>query len=299
MLYHGWHVSGFKSYYNAVKNVNKTGAKACQVFLRSPQMVNQLKSKMDPKDAKKTKEFIQKHDMKIVVHSPYTVNFAHHPKTDVTNKMINIMLDEFKCAEQLGASGCIIHMGKYHTKDEKIDYNVAIDNKIKNIESLLRNVKKAGITGVKLILETAAGQGSELCYKLKMLATLYNSINEKYQPMIGFCIDTCHIFSAGYDIRTSKKATKYLKRFDKCIGLNKVEVIHFNDSKVELKERNDRHQVIGIGYICSEKLGGSLFGMAEFARFAYLKGIPIILETPGYVEPQLAMIESMSGAIQS
>ena len=297
-LYKGFNVSISNGYYEAVKYAHSLECHSCQVFLRSRQTLSQFVSKMSDDDASKARDFMIKNDMKMVIHSPYTINFAHYLEWDTCERMITIMLDEFRCAEKLGAIGCIIHMGKSDTKDEKIGYDQALKNKIKNIQTLLKNVKAKGIKNVKLILETSCGAKSEMCSKIKDLAILYNSIKDKYHDMIGFCIDTCHIFVAGYDIRTSEGAIKYLEKFDRCIGLDKVEVIHFNDSKTAYGKHTDRHEFIGGGHIVSKELGGSCYGLAEIARFAYLKRLPIILETPGPVEPQLEMVETLSGFIR-
>ena len=298
-LYHGYHVSIAQGYKTGLKEAYSLGCHGCQVFLRPPQSVNQLCSKMDDNDAKNARKFAEKNDIKVVVHSPYTVNFAHYPDSDTVKKMMIVMLDEFRCAEKLGAIGCVIHMGKRNTKAEKIEYDQALKNKIKNIQTLLKNVKAKNINGVKLILETSCGAGSEMCSKTKDLAILFNSIKKKYHSMIGFCIDTCHIFTAGYNISTSKGALKYLKKFDRYIGLGKVDVIHFNDSRVECGCKKDRHQFIGAGYIASQEYGGTPYGLAEIARFAYLRKLPIILETGGPIQPQLQMIELFSGFSQT
>ena len=124
-----------------------------------------------------------------------------------------------------------------------------------------------------IILETAAGQGTELGYDLEEFAALYNSFSDKYKSRIKICIDTCHVFVAGYDLSSKKMVKAFFTKFNKLIGVKHVVLLHLNDSKPELGKRVDRHENIGKG-----KIG--LTGLTEVIKYAKKKGIPMILETP-------------------
>ena len=126
---------------------------------------------------------------------------------------------------------------------------------------------------VKLIIETSSGQGSELCYKLEDLKYFYEMFQPKYRKRIGLCIDSCHIFAAGYDLRTSKKVIKFFSYLSKLINLDKILLFHLNDSKKELGSKKDRHEKLGKGYI-------GLEGITQIIKICYKLNIPIILETP-------------------
>jgi deoxyribonuclease-4 len=125
--------------------------------------------------------------------------------------------------------------------------------------------------GVKILLETTAGQGTNLGYKFEQLAGIRRLVKKKSK--IGFCLDTAHIFAAGYDLRTKSVYDKTISEFDKILGLKNLFVIHINDSKKDLGSRVDRHEHIGKGF-----LGKDVFRF--FLNDKRLISIPKILETP-------------------
>ena len=168
-------------------------------------------------------------------------------------------------AHKINALGCVVHFGKQLS----LSRWKAIDNMRDTIMHILDHSKS------KIILETSAGQGSELCHKLLEFANFYGSFSPKYKRRLGICIDTCHIFASGYDIRTKAGVNAFLKEFDDLIGLENVMLIHLNDSERELGTRVDRHANLGDGEI-------GMPGLREFVRFAVKRNIPVILETPGH-----------------
>ena len=131
-------------------------------------------------------------------------------------------------------------------------------------------------SSVKIFLETTAGQGTEMCYKLDDLAYFYNKFlrcDKFIKDRVKLCLDTCHIFAAGYDIKTKSSIKKYLKKFNKLIGIKHINLIHLNDSKCDIGCRVDRHENIGNGYI-------GLSGLKMIFKYFKKLNIPIILETP-------------------
>ncbi len=133
---------------------------------------------------------------------------------------------------------------------------------------------------VKILLETSTGQGTEMCYKLEDLAHFYRKFssndNKELKSRIKLCIDTCHIFSAGYNIRDTNGVRNYLEAFDELIGIKYVRLIHLNDSRVDLGDKKDRHANIGKGYI-------GYTGLKLMFEYFKKLDVPIILETPGCV----------------
>ena len=130
----------------------------------------------------------------------------------------------------------------------------------------------------KLILENSARQGTEIGYSIDMMAKIYENITEENKEKIGFCIDTCHGFSAGYDFCDKNQVIQFFKYFDEKIGFDKLLCIHFNDSKKWCACCVDRHDNIGVGYIGKDSLEGflTIISYLKSKNFEY----PIILETP-------------------
>jgi len=210
------------------------------------------------------KNLLKKYDLKLVIHSPYIFNIAapFNPH-DWKVRYLLLELDE---SIKNGASYFVIHMGK--------QLNTTLQQAYKNMYNLLNFISKKTNPNFQIMLETTAGQGTELCYKLEDLAIFYNLIKKnKKMSNIKICLDTCHLFAAGYDLRTKKAVDLFMKKFDKLIGLQYVGIVHLNDSINELNSRKDRHMNIGSGYI-------GAVGLKYFYSLLVKLGIPAILETP-------------------
>ena len=165
-----------------------------------------------------------------------------------------------------GAFGLVVHMGKSMNLDKKHAYN--------NMFYLLKYACLKLKNPFDILLETTAGQGTELCYLLEDLAEFYSRIKmDKSMSRVKICLDTCHLFSAGYDLRTPKKIDKFIKLFDKLIGVQHVGLVHLNDSVNDLNSHKDRHTSLGEGFI-------GKIGLKYFYQYFSKKNIPCILETP-------------------
>jgi deoxyribonuclease-4 len=125
---------------------------------------------------------------------------------------------------------------------------------------------------VQLLIETTAGQGSSMGYSFEHLTTLIEKIEVKAR--IGVCLDTCHVFAAGYELRTEKAYEQTIAQFDRIVGLTYLKALHLNDSKKELGSRVDRHEAIGQGCI-------GISGFRNILNDSRLAGLPMIVETPG------------------
>ena len=132
---------------------------------------------------------------------------------------------------------------------------------------------------VLILLETSTGQGTELCWRMEDLAYFYKKFskneNKELKDRIKLCVDTCHIFSAGYNIRTKGDVKRYLEAFEELIGIRYIKLIHLNDCKVSIGAQKDRHDNIDKGYI-------GFTGLKIFFDYFRNLGIPIVLETPDY-----------------
>ena len=199
-------------------------------------------------------------NIKLVIHSPYTLNFS--TEFDQEFWGFSLILKELRIASQIGAIGCVIHMGKFL----KSNISIANENFVKSIKFIVKLIKTEKLKS-KIILETPAGQGTEMYVKLDAFSEMYHSFTTAEKKHIGICIDTCHIFAAGYDI------TNYFEKFDKLIGYSSLTLIHYNDSKKEKGSCVDRHENIGLGKISSTDLSFAIVVAKKYS-------IPIILETP-------------------
>lgn len=260
-FYFGSHIKNNENVYDTILEVKKAGGNFIQLF--PPKRTDRI-------NTYKLKNFLKINNMKCVVHSSYIHNIAKKIENDydIYHKELQ---SETKYAEDIGAIGIVIHFGK----QLDLPMNEALNNMYLRLLLLYENTKNYKS---KLILETSTGQGTELCHKLEDLAYFYRKIslnrNKQFSDRVKLCIDTCHIFSAGYNIKDKYQVDRYLEKFDFLIGLNNVVLIHLNDSKVKLGERKDRHENIGEGYI-------GIWGLKYFVSVFKLKNVPIVMETPG------------------
>lgn len=198
----------------------------------------------------------------IVAHATYLINIASSdPKTEKAS--VAALIKELDRCDELGIHYLVLHPGSYVKGKPEEGMARIIEN--------LNHVLESSASKTMIALETMAGQGSALCSTFEQIATIIEESHHKKR--LGVCFDTCHAFVAGYDIRTPKTYEKTWEDFDKIIGLEKLHVMHINDSKKGLDSRVDRHEHIGKGEIGLEgfKL---LFNDKRFFD------IPKILETP-------------------
>jgi len=199
----------------------------------------------------------------VVGHDTYLINLAS-PDKETHKKSVDSFTMELLRSEALGLPYLVLHPGAHIDKGEKWG--------LKRIAASLNTVFKATKgTKVQVLLETTAGQGSNLGYMFEHLAQIMNMVDEPQQ--MGVCFDTCHAFVAGYDIRTKKTYNATMREFDRIVGLEKIKVFHLNDSKNDLGSRVDRHEHVGQG-----RLGLDAFRFVLTDR--RFENTPKILETP-------------------
>lgn len=252
---------------------NEFKGNAIQLFFDEPGSVHRkLLNKQMLKDIL---NYIKKHDIYFVIHSSFAINFCRpvkdskHALTGYINELIN--------THYAGGSGCVLHTGIYKTKRYSIPYQKAQQNMVNNILVAIRVIKEKRLRS-KVIIETPA-TFTQVGYTFNKLKELYNQFSNDDKKYIRFCIDTAHVHSTGYDIRSRAKAKKTLDHFNNIIGLHLVEVIHFNDSKKPIGSGIDEHQAIGFGTIGNPKMGGHHSGLAYIAEVASKMGIPLVQET--------------------
>lgn len=199
----------------------------------------------------------------IASHTSYLINLAVFENKKHAMSL-HALKQELIRSSMLSIPFVVLHPGSHMGKGEKYGIN-RIAESINNIF-----IKTPGITS-RLLLETTAGQGSSIGHTFEQLALILDLVENKEK--MGICLDTCHIFAAGYDIRSNKSYRKTIKLFDNIIGINHLHFIHLNDSKKDLGTRVDRHEHIGQGFI-------GLKAFEYFMNDKKFKNIPKIIETP-------------------
>ena len=198
-----------------------------------------------------------------VAHDSYLINLAS-TDAELHRKSMAAFLEELERAEALGIPYLVTHPGAHMGAGEE----TGLRQVGKSVRELLKRTKGYQ---VQVVIETAAGQGTSLGHRFEQIATLLDQIG--LPERTGVCLDTCHVFAAGYDIRTPDGYNDVIGAFDAVVGVPHLKVIHLNDSKKELGCRVDRHEHIGKGAIGLEAFRCLLTDPR-------LKGIPMILETP-------------------
>ena len=293
----GCHASITPSILEGIKYVESIGGSAIQIFTGSNQS-SSLKSKQNltPEMRNKIKTYLTSHDLKLFIHAIYLLNFsAFSPENKRIHYAHQNIIYDLEIGQALGAKGVVLHIGVQKSMPKEEAYS----NMINNIIHILIKTNKSA-PDVKLLLETPAGQGTQIATSLPELAELWTgflvkmkemvstksmSISQfnKCQERLGFCLDTAHLFSSGVDLRNKVQVKTYLHHFDNLIGLNNVELIHLNDSKAPLNSRRDIHQGIGDGFIFGkqylDKEQGYLSSLKEIVSYSKKNKVPIVLET--------------------
>jgi len=234
-------------------------------------------------DALKANKLITKHGFYVVIHGKYLYNFCR-PSSGI-GWQHKLLQSELEQAAKINAN-VIIHQGK-NLKELELTTEQAHQTFVDNLLIVLDASK--GLTN-KIILENSARQGTECGYTLDSLHDIYERIPVSYRTRIGFCIDLCHIFVAGeLDVRDLGQVQEWFKRFDRLIGLDKLDCIHFNDSDTDFDGRNDNHGSIGKGYIGKH----SILGFKHVCQLAQQYCIPLILETSSkYIDSEIRQLTS-------
>lgn len=261
--YIGRHIGTSNGFKTTVDFADSIGCNFFQIFLASPKRYNF--NRRDRSDLLYIQTKLNEKNMKLVIHANYMLNFCNSPDSKIHKSAVKILTNDLLDSILIGAIGVVVHMGKKLKLDEK----TAIDNYVNGIKTVLNQTPKESI----IILETGAGQGSEICTQIYELGKLYEQFNKDERDRIKFCIDTCHIFAAGYNIGHSNYVDLFCELINTHLSWNKVACIHLNDSECLLNSKKDRHANIGSGCIKIE-------GLKKFIQICGNKGIPIVLETP-------------------
>jgi deoxyribonuclease IV len=261
--YVGAHVSASGGVENVPHNAQAIGARAFAFFTK-----NQRQWNAKPITPEQTENFITSMEElgfspeAVLPHDSYLINLGH-PDSEKRKKSLDAFVDELQRCEQLGLPYLNFHPGS-HLREISEEESLSLV-----AESINRALDQTSFT--KAVIENTAGQGSNLGYKFEHLAAIIDQVEDK--DRIGVCLDTCHTFVAGYDLRDATSYNHTMEQFEKIVGFNYLMGMHLNDSKPELGAKKDRHESIGQGNI-----GLECFRL--IMNDPRMDGIPMVLETP-------------------
>lgn len=256
MLHLGAHMTTGKGFDRAAEDARSIQANAMQVFTRNPR--GGKARTLTEKELRKLADY-RKQGLCVVCHAPYTINLASS-SDDVRDFGQRTIAEDLQRMQLLGASGLVVHSGA-HTGAGKA---AGLERLIASLDLLLPQVAE----GTRILLETMSGSGSELGSNLGELQQVLKAFD--YSPALGVCLDTCHLFAAGYDVRDWPA---FKERFEAYLPWEAVGCIHMNDSKTPFASHKDRH----------EKLGEGSIGWPAFKQIVQIEAdsdLPIIMETP-------------------
>ncbi len=262
MKYFGAHVSASGGVENAPLNAIAIGAKAFALFTK-----NQRQWVAKPlTDASITafKENMKKGGFRaqdVLPHDSYLINLGH-PEVEAREKSLRAFIDELERCQQLGLCYLNFHPGSHLNQiDEEASLNLIADS---------INHALSCTEGVTAVIENTAGQGTNLGHRFEHLAHIIDKVEDKSR--IGICLDTCHTFAAGYDLRDRKTYDETMAEFERIVGFKYLKAMHINDSKPKLGSRVDRHHSLGKGEI-------GLDTFRYIANDSRLEDMPLVLET--------------------
>lgn len=263
MKYVGAHVSASGGVENAPLNAKEIGARAFALFTKNQRQW--FSNPLSKASIKAFRENCEKYDYKpfqILPHDSYLINLGH-PEKEPLEKSRASFLDEMQRCEQLGLDRLNFHPGS-HLK------TITEEECLRRIAESI-NIALDKTNNVTAVIENTAGQGTNMGHKFEQIRFIIDKVEDKSR--VGICIDTCHAYTAGYNIKSPEGYVDTFNMFDKIIGFKYLRGMHINDSKKELATRVDRHDNIGKGF-----LGEDVFRMLmNDVRF---DNIPLILETP-------------------
>ncbi|OGS46000.1 MAG: hypothetical protein A2539_06720 [Elusimicrobia bacterium RIFOXYD2_FULL_34_15] len=256
----GVHCSVGKGLQNTIKEAVSLGCETIQIFSRSPRSWG--RKEFDLKEVEEFKRSLKENNIfPLVVHMLYLPNLASADK-NLYKRSVDVLIDELNRCKILGAKYLVVHPGRYSTGD----FETGIKNIIKAINFAFLKARNETI----ILLENLAGGKTDIGWRFEELHRIIENVADKKR--IGVCLDTAHLFGAGYDV-SKKGFDNTINEFDRIVGLKYLRFLHINDSINERGSKIDRHMHIGQGYIGIE-------GFRAVLNHPKIKNLPGIIETP-------------------
>lgn len=265
-----------KDIVDAIEHTRKAGGNMIQVFngKNTATTIGQ-KGKFEKKDLIAIRKYIRKIGFQIYIHASLTLNFCN-PMVGRYRWMMQNLIHDIEWGDAIGATAITVHLGSVfperYDKNIKNPIETGYQTYVKNLREVVKRTKNSK---VKILIETSAGQERKIGNTVEELGYLYDMFSAKERQRIGICLDTCHIFSVGYDIGTKAGLDAYLEKFRKLIGVKNLGLIHLNDSEKPLGSHTDFHANLMHGHIFKNNQAG----LKRIVEFAYRNGKPMALET--------------------
>jgi deoxyribonuclease-4 len=265
----GAHIKKSKTICETMNTIKNNGGNALQIFISNPLSASLVNINNYSNICEDVKKYLLDYNFNLVIHSPYTINIANDYKNNKRTLPIDecywikLILHELFISNMLNAEGVVLHVGKH----VKLSYEDGLKNMKTSIDYIVEEMKNKGYN-TKLIIETPAGQGTELLKDLKDFVNFYNSFTTEQQKYIGICLDTAHTWALGYEL---------IEAYDILFEKNEknISVIHLNNSSVQKGSLKDRHATMLNGVIPEKSI------LEFIKKLKNNKNSPIIiLETP-------------------
>lgn len=269
MFFIGAHINRKKTLLDTMETIKSNGGNALQIFVSNPRSASLVNIEYYDNNAHIIREYCNDNNFKLVIHSPYIINLAKEAKNgkkiiDLKDcYWVKLLLHELYISQLIGAVGVVVHVGKHTT----LSYEEGLKNMFSVIKYIISEMRVNNYH-TKLIIETPAGQGTELLTDLCNFKDFYNNFSKDDKKYLGICLDTAHVWSAGYELEHSLKILSEKNKKD-------IVIIHYNNSKDIKGARVDRHESIFDGVIPKKSMDTFLYSIRELSIYPL-----IILETP-------------------
>ena len=280
----GCHLSIGKGFPAAVDEAERLSCTALQIF--SHNASSWRMKTIEPEAAARFRVRTEASDLQfIVVHTMYLLNLAS-PDDRLHRQSIAALKEEVVRAAALGIPALVTHLGAHKGSGSETGRKRVIDA----LNQVVASDAFTDAADVRLLLENTAGAGTTIGGSFEALAEILTGVEANER--LGVCLDTCHAFAAGYDLRDTASVERTVDAFDDLIGLDRLEMIHLNDSKFPVGSRRDRHAHIGLGEIGSK-------GMKAVVNHVRLRNVPLVLETPKEIDGQTGADERNLGLVRA
>ena len=262
----GLHVSAAGGVAKAPDRAKEVGAESFQFFSRSPR--GGVAPQISEDDALLFRQRCQQYEMESYMHTPYYINFAA-PKKELAENTVRVVREEMERASLLGVKYVVTHLGSardWPGVEKGKTPGGALKRTIKGLRAVLHGNPKFT---ARLLLEISAGAGALIGNSFEELAYIIKGLGKKDMQV---CLDTCHMFASGYDIRTRAALDETMVQFKQSLGIERLKLVHINDSKAGLGEQKDRHEHIGLGKIGED-------GFKAILAHPYFQQVNFVLET--------------------
>jgi len=265
----GCHLSIAKGFDRSVDEAEKLGNRVLQLFTHSPSIWRIKPLSDDVVSRFRTRRSASSVE-RLVVHTMYLINLAS-PDEALYERSVNALIEEARRAARLGADALVTHVGAHIGSGTE----AGIERIVAAVDRLVGSRIWEDASTLRLLVENTAGAGTTVGASFDEIEAIVSGIGDAGR--VGVCLDTCHAFAAGYDLRTGAVVERTLARFDRTVGLDRLELVHLNDSRCSLGGRRDRHEHIGRGEI-------GTVGLGAIVRHPQLREVPFVLETPKTID---------------